>query len=580
MANNNVQNGVDAPLSSESAAKLIGFKELLNKEIAKIFPNVDLKILENDNTNDYSFTDLLDSVVLNSSQQTAYPELKVLAEKYNNLPDEITSPRSLQKTFFAKPSENISAGMQSQETINLAQNYLDIEETKDGNVNEVTSRAIRSKLHELQNNNPDINVEFSPEKNDARTVNFLNELVKKNMTEAGVNGADLHQTLIQLWALEQSGVSVNNEAYNNLSESASLLNVMSLITSGALASGISTYRPQISSPWDKGWTDDSSPDRFFSHQTYDSLLNSKAVTAETLFAENSANPNGALLKKIAANIGLDTNKELYSQADVGRLAIEVMVFQAKELCIDEKDIQAAIHSGEFMPHIDDVFLADQGFGFPPELQDEVEARGAELEYQIQFEEHRREIIRHRGAAFAERFGDLPQAAIEKMIPFYDKMLEEPEKTAFIKSEFSSPAMYFRSGRGATGIQEQSAYEKMRDNVYLPRLEVLHGDGKIGICSAPKPDSECTVESATEYDCGIKEPEPAPLPIEECTVESATEYNCGKDFSSNAGGSEKAADAIAANMQDTTGQQENPDDTTKYNPALSNTADITPAQASV
>ncbi len=503
MANNNEKASNLVPaLSAEDSASLIAFKRHMNESLKSIFPDKNFGLSEDANPYSSSFNYTIDSFILNKDLYTAYPELEELAKAYEKLPESIKAPKIAKNTFFDPPSGNMSTAKQAQEVINLAQNYLDIEETNDGSIDEKTSRAIRKKLHELQDNNPDIEINFSPEKYDARTVKFLDALNKKHMAEAGVNSGNLNQTLIQIWVLEQNGQSVNDPTLKNLGESSALLNVMSLINSGTLPNGANTQRPETSAPWDKNWKNDDAPDRFFSPETYASLADGYDVSAKILFAENPSNPNAKLLKELAEELWPYENKAIYTEADIGRLAIEMLSRQAKELCIEEKDVNEAIHDGRFMPHLYDLQLVEAGFGFPEKLWDEVEAKknqinqyGVNKEAEIQYSSARDDVSKFRNHAFAERFGEMPQSAIDKRAEILSGYGMSGERLyQRIKDNFSSPGSYFLPRRAVTGSTSATPYEIKREAEYLPKRAALIADGELDDCNKCRPDADLKTES--------------------------------------------------------------------------------------
>ena len=450
-------------LSESDEKALIAFKKLLNEKLATILPelegwkNAAGKLVDEDaDLFDGGFTNLINRFVLNEEKLKATPALKEIVDKFNELPEAVKEPITLNRTFFARTAEGISAKEQAQAVINLAQNYLDKPETSDGNVDQTTADALKEKLKLLQQQNPDIEIEFSPQHNDRNTVKFLEALVQKRMEEAKVSGGDTNNLMIHLWALEQDGKTEAGSPRALLGEAVSFTNLMKLVVQGSLPSGDTTSRPVTDAPWDKGWTNESAPDRFFSDQTYQSLVDTRAedgvgfVYGATLFAETPSNPNAKILRELAEKAGMDITQEKFSLTEVGQLAADMLTYKAKELGLEEGEINQAIHSARFMPHLEDLLIVEKGFNNGSKGQ---------------------ALWEHQSNAFAARFGRVDEA-------FFKTLEDDRLHGRNFKPEIhQSPASYFKKFGVITGNTKPIDYEIERERQYLPKLAEFSVDGK-------------------------------------------------------------------------------------------------------
>ncbi|MGH1377241.1 MAG: hypothetical protein ACRBB3_00305 [Alphaproteobacteria bacterium] len=545
MAETNAANaGKPSGSNNESDMALIAFKQLVNDRLPEISKETAAwkdddghLISESSNPLDGGYLYILNNFILNQSKIDRTPELKELVDQYNELPSEIRFPADIKRTFFEKPTPSITANNQAQAVINLAQDYLNIEETNDGKIDEDTGRALRKQLEQLQRQNPDIEIEFSPQNNDNRTVDFLNALVQKRMGSAGTDQRDLNQTLIHLWAMEKDAETLPGHIKTDLGATTALLNVMELMVNGNLPTGMSVTPPSADAPWDQDWTNDSAPDTFFSEQTYAALASTTSrnslgtVHTATLFADIPSNPNGELLKQMAEDIGLDVNKRIFTEIEVGQIAAEMMVYQAKQLCIEEGDINRAIHSGKFMPNLTDLLMVDRGFGFP-----EGHNTGTA-------------VWEHKSESFGKRFGTIDQDFIDSLGA--DDRLHG---LRFSEELHQSPSSYFTIYKGSMGARgnDLTAYEHKRETEYLPGLADFFADGSV--CNAaPKNDNDggCTVEGVLgDGPCDNKDAAPAD---DACTVESIIGKNdCSKAFDNSAASDVSIDEQIISNAKSATG----------------------------
>lgn len=576
---------------SASDRALVEFKMEVNQVFASAYPDSGLKINETADATDSSLHYLLDNYIMDESKTASSPELRSLLEKYQQLPQDVQTTIDTQRTYFNRPGSSVAKRAQADAVVELAQNYLNLPENSpssdEGNllINEGTAKAVRDQLQEMSG---EVDVDFEPRQFDQRSIDFLNAVVQKRMADANVKPEDLNNTLIHLWAMENDHNRPNidgsgSSAMSRLGEAASLLNVMKLMVRAELPSGETTSQPEVDATWDKQWTNNDSHDRFFSFDTYASLnSDAKTVTTDVMFNRFGYDQEQYdLLNRIADELEIDrTPGREMSHDEVGKIAIEMMSYKAQEAwCMinpdepfDERQINTMIHEGRFMPHLDDLYLVDQGFGFPDTVQ--TWQNSAAERYGVQFSlEHAKDILRHRGDAFVDRFGDMPREALErKMDTFPDQTRDHAEKIA--RQEFQSPANYFATARFMTGDQAPTAYEQRRDE-YLKVYQTFKEDtGSCMPTTGPSNDAEnganantsgdCSVESVLEGGCDQASPN-TPPPSERpsagdsqsggCTVESVLKSGCGEDFNQSAPNDSSVDDAIKSNAQDTTGNEQ-------------------------
>ena len=549
MAETNTSNaGNPSGSNNKSDQALIAFKQLINARLPELAPETanwkdenGHLVHESSDPLDSGYLYILNNFILDSNKVAQRPELQELVDQYNTLPESIRTPIEIKRTFFEKPSAGITSTNQAQAVINLAQDYLNVEETSDGTIDEATGRALRKTLEQLQRQNPDINVEFSPQNNDSRTIDFLNALAQKRMGSAGTDPRDINQTLIHLWALEKDAEPMPGQVQTNLGSVVSLRNMMELLVNGTLPSGGSAARPTADAPWDQDWTNNAAPDVFFSTQTYAALSSTTSmnslgkVSTATLFAEIPSNPNAALLKQMAEDIGLDTNKRFFTEVEVGKIAAEMLTHQAKLLCIDEPDINRAIHSGRFMPNLTDLLIVERGFGFP-----EGHNTGSA-------------VWEHQSSSFGERYGTIDQAFLDSLGP------NDPlHGIRFLDDIHQSPASYFTVYRGVSAAAAAlTPYERMREDSFLPGLADFYADG--GTCGTSQEheqdnDAPCTVEGVVgDGPCGDNNKPAASADSDLCTVEGVVGKGpCSDAFKEPAQHDDSIDEAIESNAESTTG----------------------------
>lgn len=262
------------------------------------------------------------------------------------------------------------------------------------------------------------------------------------------------------------------------------------------------------------WTNQNSGDRFFNIATYQALYDEKRdqsgtthVTTKILFDKNGySEENYAILMKAAKTAGIeppadDAYRRALSEIDVGKIAVEIMSIRAREawchiysdVPFDEKLIHTAIHDQKFMPHLDDLMLVDSGFGVPSHLQERAQQMGADswlLEYDF---DDRDPILSHRRDEFQDRFGDMPQNAIDKKAAIDMPHGTKAEKEDCVQRVSGTPASYFVTTRIFFGDTSDSPYEIARSK-WLPGYQTFL---KNGGCNTPAPTS---VVSGSDCGC--------------------------------------------------------------------------------
>lgn len=563
---------------NESEKALVEFKTLLNQKMPEIFPYMKSwgKLLSDDPASSFStdpmdsaFLDVLDRSIFNTSLRSTNTEIKALYEAYKALPEEAVEPITLKRQMFDAPSVEFSAHKQAASVVNLGQQYLGVDTTESGIVDQETGKALSIKLATLQSQNPDIQTNVIPQYYDQRSVDFLNALVEKRMEDVGVTRqTDLDTLLVNTWDQKQDGDYIPNRAMANLAEIISLRNIVELIVNAQLPNGQEGVRVQVDAPWNTGWDTQTAPDRFFSEATYDSLGKTKEVSGQALFGNYSTNPNADLLREFAQNIGMDTNKATYTEVEVGMIAAEMLAHQARELCIPEHEVNTAIHDGRFMPHYKDLEMVERGYGYPPgELADAALLKtGLEQWHMDHYGPIRDAVIEYRNVEFVNRFGGIPDEQILDMQRRRSGADTQLDREQGLR-DFGSAARYFASYKTVTGnADKQTLYDFRRDNEYLPYLSERAAAGTIGgMCRVvtPSADIEGDIPKASDEGCTVEsviEDNGAPCEGDDCTVEKELERRIKSgqikpcdDFSDGAGADASASDAIQSNMSDATGQ---------------------------
>ncbi len=470
-------------LTEDEQKALIAFKKELNEKLPALLPELkdwlddDGKLVhENAELFDAGFENVVYQFVLDDDKVKATTGLEDIRQKFDNLPPAIRNPLEINRVLFERPgSATATKDQQAQAVINYAQDFLGVDSTENGEVDINTADALKERLKVLKSENPDIGVDFTPQSLDRRTVEFLKALAQKRMGEAGLKSDNLNFEIIHIIELQKEGKLASGGTSRLLGETFSLGYLTDLLVNGALPSGVATIRPNMDAPWDKKWTNDSAPDRFFSPQTYAALKDQSSVPTATLFMNSPANPNAAMLKEIAKDIGIDPRKESFTLQEVGKLAAEVLARKAAELGIEENDVNKAIHSGRYMPHLEDLLIVEKGFL----------GSGSTKQEQSEYE----------SSQFAQRFGTIDQAFLDSL-PANDTLHYPPFKPEI----HQSPASYFRVFRGVTGSTKLTPYEQLRQDGYLPRYAeyTVDGDKSRFATSGEKADQPEEKEPDTDH----------------------------------------------------------------------------------
>ncbi len=562
---------------NESERALVEFKTLLNEKLPQIFPHMQGwgKLLYDEPEYDASldamdpaFLDILNQTVFDNSKRVTNTEIRALHDAYEKLPTEVKAPITLTRQMFDAPSVDVTANAQSTAVVNLGQTYLGVDHSDSALINQDTGRALSVKISKLEVQNPDIQTDLIPQYYDQRMVDFLDDLVEKRMNAAGITPTtDVNRLMVDTWSQKQNGEYIPSRAMANLAEAVALRNMAELMVNRQLPNDLSGAPIKMDTPWNTGWNNDSAPDLFFSKITYDSLKSNYEVSRETLFGDYSSNPNSALLKEFADKIGLNMYQDTYSQTDVGKLAAEMLAYQAKELCIPEHEVNAAIHDGRLMPNESDLLLIERGYGFPPgELSDAALYKTGREQLEMEYYGPIRDaVIEYRNVEFVNRFGGFSDDEIFRL-----QKIRGGENAVLNREEglrdFGSPSRYYTSYKHLVGIEGPTEYNYKREHEYLPYLSERHAAGTIGgmcrVAPVASQDGDFTPDTSDEA-CTVEkvlEDKGTPCEGDECTVEAEVERRIKAgtikpcdDFSGGAGADSSASDKIQTNMSDTTGQ---------------------------
>ncbi|MGN7438270.1 MAG: hypothetical protein ACTHOO_06445 [Alcanivorax sp.] len=560
---------------SGSEQKLAEFKNTLNERLPEILPETaDMSIHVNGDALDGSYIYLLQEYILNEDKLTATPALSELRDLYTSLPDDIRAQTETYTQFFAQPSGPDAAKSQGMAVVSLAERYLGTndatlevdEDTGRINIDERTARSLRERLEELQASETDIDVDFDPRVFDQRAVDFMKAVTEKRQRDANVQPSNSTSFLTQLWAIENAHAGADGDAPGRdglaFGEASSISGLLNYMVNGELPSGATAPRPNTEVNWDTQWTNHDSGDRFFSSATYRDLYNNKTVTTDVLFDRASySEENYDILLTAQERLGMTMERGVVlSEMQVGQLATEILSIRAqREWCFinpgeefDESKIHEMIHDKQFMPHLDDLLLAEKGFGLPNNdyFQDKLDEYGTSEAWRLEYEE-RSTVIAYRARAFAERFGDMPESAIQEKAQAFGYSEQH------VLHSYGLPSLYYNMLR--SDISQQSPYEKERDQ-YLVRYQEFKED--VGSCNTAganldaeddNPDlnvtdvtnGPCTVEGVLRGDGGgTNSGNNGP-----CTVEGVLR---GDEFNSSADADETTSDCITTNIEDATG----------------------------
>ncbi len=555
---NNEVNEVSSFTDEELA--LASFKQKLNEYLPRILPETsDMALKVDGNPLDGALIYILDNYIFNGDNITQNPELLELRNSYMNLPDNIRDRIETYKDFFIRPDDSKGFENQGRAVLEQAQKYLGISEispsSKDGIKVEIgtrTARALRARIEQLQDIG-EISNDLDPREFDQRVVEALDHLVKDRMKDASISSySELNSMIVNLWALGKSkdGDSLPTREELDLGEAVSLRNIMNFIVNSELPSGAKAPTPVIDVRWDSQWTNNDSGDRFFNDATYRDLYSSKFTATDVLYDKSGySEENYRVLIKASERLGIDMrNGRIMSELEVGRIATEILSLKAQDAwCMispdtefDEKKIHEMIHAGKFMPHIDDLALAEKGFGLPQTefFRKKVDEYGPKESWRLEFEE-RTGVLAYRAQEFSNRFGEIPQYAVTQ------KAIAEHETENHIRHSYGTPSLYFGSVRSLFGSTKQTKYEHDRD-IYLEKYQKFKED--IGTCDVePEPvknpeNLDCTVESVIRGE--------AVRPAADCSVEAVLLR--GEDFSDKTKLDRSIDECISSNISDITG----------------------------
>lgn len=489
-----------------------------------------------------------------------------------------TESRRLLSTRGTAATPPKTATQQAQELMTLSDSYLGVtgNPATNSDVLENTGRALKDYLKAQRALNPDISVDFTPQRVDVRTAAFLAELLRKKMEEAGVKPEDLQSTMMQLWLMQSRGEQHPNAAMRELGQVGAMKGLVDYIVSGRVPSGdMTSQRPRTDSPWENPVKD-----RFFNREVYGELLNGHIVSAKALLRPDNADPaQQALIRSIAERLGFDLNAQTFTRDQVGQIATEIMAHQARALCIDERDISRAMLEGRFNPHQDDVFLAKIGFGKPERDQgrsEQLERIGIPREQQhdiyfrAQFDDYRdQKWVQRFGAIDDDHLFRLAQRLRPDLIPQnmdlkYEDLKDQPHVRMVmddLRHRRSSAASLFEwGGRGMVDPYNfREAYRRLREDRYLPDLRERVNENGLNLCaqnpgavaapSAAPPTGTCFADDI-DGPCKPGAPQAPRAGAGDCFVEDFRGA-CGTSDASN-------ADRIRGNAADSTGQPITPD----------------------
>lgn len=396
-------------------------------------------------------------------------------------------------------ASNNSAGAEARELMAVSDSYLGITGNPGSNTDvlENTGRALKDYLKEQQAAHPEIDVDFAPQRIDGRTVAFMRELMRQKMEAAGVKQEDLQTTLFQLWLMQRNGQEHPNPAMRDLGRTGAMSALVDYALGGRLPTGARTEIPRTDSPWENPVKD-----RFFNRAVYVDLLNGDTVSNKSLLRPDGADAGQqTLIREAMQKLGISDNLRTYSRDQVGAIATEIMVAQARALCIEEKDISAAMLTGRFNPDMDDIFLAHIGMGKPERNQ----ARAEQLERIGISREEQHDVFfdaqfqRHRDAQWSQRFGGVtdehlfrlaqrlrPDAIPQNLDLKYSDLRGDPNVESLmndLRSRNVSPAgLFMWGGRGGGDPYNfREVYRGMRENTYLPRLREQVNENGLNLC---------------------------------------------------------------------------------------------------
>ena len=414
--------------------------------------------------------------------------------------DEASATRTASRPRPALPRDPNPGQTEARQLVQTAESYLGVTNDPTADVLENTGRALKDYLKAAKAANPDLDagIDFTPQTVDRRTQEFMHRMLQEKMRNAGVTEDNLHTTLIQIWEMQRRGEQPDSEAMRELGKVGAMSSMVDYIFSGRLPSGNATVAPRTDSPWENP-----ASDSFFNGLVYHELSDGRGfVSHQALFNPPNANPEQQeLIASIAERLGIEP-AERYTSDQVGQIAMEIMIHQAKMQCIDEKDITQAMVEGRFNPAYQDMMLAEAGLGKPPRDQarvEELERIGISPEEQSDTY-FAASINHYRDQAWAERFGALDDEHIFRMVQrmhgdevpqnvdiTYNDVKDQPriqELMEFTRQYHSSAPEFFKwsAQAGQDDFNFRKQYEEMRRDHYLPALREKISENALDLCN--------------------------------------------------------------------------------------------------
>lgn len=572
--------------------------------------------------------------------QARLPENHALSSVVNNSATiideyESLSPLTREKIatgqqFFAYASQNsLQASEQGFSAITLAQSYLDIDDPDTKNANgqvdiaEKTTRALRDHMEQMRLQNPDLD-DFHSASFDQKAVRFLQQLQAKQMQNAGIGKDDLSSALIHIWTLQRlqeqnpsmkTGLS---PAMEELGKTSSMLSAMNFMVSGALASNGIAQKPNAQTPWDLKWENDNSGDHFFNLKVYDRVLQYGEVDIKEVFKPSDFQFKNDNLKeaierlreqaKLPESKDNEALQNLVTQVNnfeefgtdsklthhqIGLIAVEIMSIQANKQCIDDKDINRAIESGRFMPHLSDLSMVDTGMGYPPGALENVPAKHRKHDVLASFE-MKTDLLHYRSEKFASRFGEVSEddlmaaskrryghlekvSFVEKVdYDHLNKRMQSPSERYNVASPEATHTAYLYNQKRERYLSEIGVRLE-ENNCKVPASDANGGSGGVKKPSTDTnvpngagttdpngtdknktgadDDNQCVVDAEDTGGC-LK-----PKDVDDqCVVDTADKGPCSRGFASAASNEDDTNGKIIANIGEVTGNDNKaPDD---------------------
>ncbi|MCB1783322.1 MAG: hypothetical protein KDI13_04945 [Alphaproteobacteria bacterium] len=419
------------------------------------------------------------------------------------------------------------------------------EKTNTYRVDIKTTQPLRAALTRVQLENADIDDKFDPwvMSGNEDAVRFLDKLVKKRAEELHIpQDIPLDDVkAVKAYAAQQTDPVVK-ENVESLADKIALLNLISLMNDGALPL---SYVPDGTSrgfafalsrtadaPWN-GPNAPQDPDRFFSdafRQKLDNTSYYNSLTGADMLIDatdaqkeriiNAALAGGFFQVKQGETPEQSFMNSTFCRQDVGRIAAEIMIEQAACKGISKHEIGEAIVRGDYVPHIDDLALVEDGLGKPTvEDNADMKARHDHLIYNVGVTE---DDLRSNDYYYA--------AVIEN---FRNKAFQEEFGGTYFSgySERLSPLAYYRVN--------QKEYAQHRD-AYV----VLGGAGGEA-CAPARPSHDPAGFAPPTADQMINDGA--------CNANDAARGACQNSFAGSAAREPSAVDRAVANSQGATGQ---------------------------